>query len=159
MSVSLPLTTSSDGMVEVKLLQVVAGAVGNDVAAGVDVDGHGISRVLESDRPGDVVEFDGLQRFVQMGAANIDGGLFLALGAGRVGGVQPAPAQRAGFAVVIPMGGGLGWGQRQLPKQRTKKGRRFASTIPHKLIRLLPVHSRRSGRSGGGLSGPIRLER
>jgi hypothetical protein len=49
--------------------------------------------------PGDVVELDGLERLVQVRAANVDGRLLMALRAGLVGRVQLAPDQ---FAASCP---------------------------------------------------------
>ena len=86
------------GMVEVELDQVVAHAVGDDVAAIVDVDDDGVAVVLQRDGSGDVVELDGLEGLVEASAANVDGRLLVALGTGFVGGVQPAPGQRAALA-------------------------------------------------------------
>src|ERR1700677_3964784 len=89
-------------MVEVKLDQVIADAVGDDVAAGVDVDDDGLAVVLERDGAGHVMELDGLERLVQVRSANVDGRLLMALRTGFVGRVELAPFEGAAFAFVVP---------------------------------------------------------
>ena len=62
-----------------ELDEVVADAASHHIAAGVHDDLDGVFSVLHCDRAGDVVEFDGLERHVQVGAAYIDRRLLMAL--------------------------------------------------------------------------------
>jgi hypothetical protein len=52
------------------------------------------------------VKFDWFEGFVEVGRANVDGGLLVTLRAGLVSGVELAPDEGAGFAFVAPWGGG-----------------------------------------------------
>ena len=108
-------------MVKVELDQVVAHAAGHDVAAGVDVDDDGVAVVLNRDGAGDVVELDGLERLVQVSAANVDGRLLVAVGAGSVRGVELAPAQRTRLAFVVPGGGVCAAAMAAIPRTNAAK--------------------------------------
>ena len=68
------------------------------------MDHDGVAVVLQGDRAGDVVELDGLESLVQVGAANVDGRLLVALGAGLVSRVELAPDQRAASCPGSPRG-------------------------------------------------------
>ena len=65
-------------MAEIELDEVIADAVGHNVAAGVDVATIPVSIVFKRDGAGDVVELDRLQSLVQVRAANVDGRLLVA---------------------------------------------------------------------------------
>ena len=80
------------GMVKMKLLQLVAHAVEDNIAAWIHVNANGVAGVLQLDRAGDVMKFDGLKALVQMGAANVDRRLLVSLRAGSVGGVELCPS-------------------------------------------------------------------
>jgi len=67
-----------------------------------------VAVVNQRNRPGNVVEFDGLKRLVQMSAANVDGRLLMTQRAGPVGRIQLAPDERPGLAEVAPVRGGGG---------------------------------------------------
>src|SRR5579863_481251 len=96
------------GMVKVELLEVVPHPVGEDVAARPDIDPHGVARIFKLYRRRQVVEFDRLQRLVQLGPADVDRRLFLALRAQPVGRIKVAPTKRPGLAIVVPVRAALG---------------------------------------------------
>ena len=87
------------GVVKVELDQVVAHTAGHHVAAWVNVDHNAVAGVLKRHGAGNVVELDGLERLVQVRAANVDGGLLVAIGAGLVGRIELAPAAAARFCL------------------------------------------------------------
>jgi hypothetical protein len=92
-------------MAEAELNQVIAHPAGHHVAAGVHVRHDGVAVVFQLERTGDVMELDGRERLVQVSAANVEGRLFMALRAGLVRRVEPAPDERSGLALVAPICG------------------------------------------------------
>jgi len=79
------------GVMEAELDQLIAHAASHNVAAGIDMRHDGVAVVDESHRAPDVVEVDRLERLVQVGAANVERRLLMALRASLISRVQFAP--------------------------------------------------------------------
>ena len=94
-------------MVKLELLQLIAHAAGNDVAARIDVDEDPAAVIFKRDRAGNVMKFDRLESLVQVRAANVDGGLLVSFRASLVGGVKTAPGEWSRLSVVVPVCSGL----------------------------------------------------
>ena len=60
-------------MVELVADEVVTDTVGDDVTTGIDMNLDALSRVCDGDGAGDVVEFDGIEVWVDASSPDVDG--------------------------------------------------------------------------------------